>query len=249
MTDKNSYSYIHIGLCLRLLASINTTDKKSFIVRELDFLKNNLKNLNFNASVSNLNTMFFKEMETSLKKLNDDDTIGIELQKTISHEMMVLERHVLSEGTIKKVHILPERRFNSNYLLEEQDKLFQNGIFEKLPELAQKDIVSSCKCLLFGESTASAFHILRATEGTLKSYYFHHIRQNRLSKPMWHGMLTKLKEKTRNKPSITLIESLDLIRVAYRNPTQHPNATYEIDTVQDLLGVCIDVINKMGKEL
>lgn len=66
---------------------------------------------------------------------------------------------------------------------------------------------------------------------------------------MWAAMVDQLKAKTRNKPPLTLLNSLDLIRAAYRNPTQHPEATYEIDSTQDLFGVCLDVIGKMGQEI
>jgi hypothetical protein len=40
-----------------------------------------------------------------------------------------------------------------------------------------------------------------------------------------------------------------MIRTNYRNPTQHPEAIYTIDTAQDLFGVCIDVLGKMASEL
>lgn len=66
---------------------------------------------------------------------------------------------------------------------------------------------------------------------------------------MWGDMLDQLKAKTKNKPPATLLISLDLIRSAYRNPTQHPQETYEIDSAQDLFGVCLDVIGKMTEEL
>jgi len=249
MQDKNSYSYIVIGLGLRLLRNVNDTDITKFVKHELNQLKTALYDVGFHVSCSDLTTSFFMDMEATLEPLADEDPIGADARISLSNEMMVLERHVLSEGLTKKVHVLPERRFNSNYLLNEQNKLFKVGTFEKLPELAQSDIKSSCRCLLFGEATAAAFHILRATEDVLKHYYFHHVRQNRLNKPMWGPIVNKLRAKTRNKPSETLLNSLDLIRNAYRNPTQHPEATYEVDSVQDLIGVCIDAIGKMADEL
>jgi hypothetical protein len=249
MNNTNSYSYIRIGLYLRMLANVNTSFTKSFFTKELNTLKSILVETELTISCSNMESSFFKDMESELNKLEDEDLINSNLCSIINKEMMILERHVYSEGKTKTVHLIPERRFNSTYLLTKQEKLFMEGIFNKLPTLAQSDIRSSCKCLLFGEATASAFHILRATEDILKSYYFHHIRQNRLSKPMWAQMIVKLKAKNRNKPPLTLLNSLDLIREAYRNPTQHPDATYDIDSVQDLMGLCIDVINKMGTEL
>ncbi|MDQ8037424.1 MAG: hypothetical protein REI12_08385, partial [Pedobacter sp.] len=104
-------------------------------------------------------------------------------------------------------------------------------------------------CILFGEATAAAFHILRATQSVLKSYYYIHRKQNRLANPMWANMIDQLRAKTKNKPPAALLSALDLIRTEYRNPTQHPHATYQIDSAQDLLGVCIDVIGKMAEEL
>ena len=88
-----------------------------------------------------------------------------------------------------------------------------------------------------------------STESVLKTYYFHHRRQKRLLKPMWANMIEQLKAKTKNRPRTELLSSLEIIRTAYRNPTQHPEALYEIDGAQDLLGVCIDVIGKMTDEL
>ena len=249
MDNRSSYDYVKIGLILRLLRNITSNSKKSFVVKELNTLKDGLETVGFEVSCSNLNTTFYGEVERELLALADDDLIGSNLQRSLADEMMVLERHVLSEGITKKVHVIPERRFNSNYLLNEQEKLFKAGVFSKLSELAIYDIKSSCRCILFGESTASAFHILRATEEVLKLYYFHHRKQKRLKKPMWAAMLNELKAKTKNKPPIALIKSLDLIRESYRNPTQHPDAVYEIDGAQDLFGLCLDVIGKMADEL
>jgi hypothetical protein len=42
---------------------------------------------------------------------------------------------------------------------------------------------------------------------------------------------------------------LDNIRVSFRNPTQHPEAIYDIHEVQDLWSICVDVINRMVKIL
>ena len=122
-------------------------------------------------------------------------------------------------------------------------------MFEKLEEIARTDISSACRCILFGEATAAAFHVLRATESVLTSYYYKHRKQKRLSNPMWANMVDQLRAKAKNKPPAALIAALDNIRTAYRNPTQHPKATYQIDSAQDLFGVCLDAIGKMGEEL
>jgi hypothetical protein len=65
---------------------------------------------------------------------------------------------------------------------------------------------------------------------------------------MWGPMIEHLK-KRRNAPQKTLIDHLDHIRINFRNPTQHPDAIYDIDQAQDLLAVSIDVVNRMVQEL
>jgi len=249
LKGRDTYSYIQIGLLLRYLVNVNATNKIAGVLECINTLKSRLEEVDFKVSSSNFTTSFFGEVESKLLEIDQGGSLGSELAKKLSDEIFVLERHVLSEGVTKIVHVIPERRFNSDYLLNHQYKLLKPGDFEKLPELAQYDFKSSCRCLLFGESTAAAFHILRATEGTLKNYYFHHKKQNRLKKPMWGSILIELQKKTRNKPPQTLLNSLDLIRDSYRNPTQHPDATYDIDGAQDLFGLCIDVIGKMAKDL
>ena len=62
-------------------------------------------------------------------------------------------------------------------------------------------------------------------------------------------MLTALRNMKKNKLSSDLLDLLDRIRDKYRNPTQHPELKYTIDEAQDLLGVCIEAINKTMKEI
>lgn len=247
---QNCYSYIKIGLAIRLLRNIEPIDKKEFVQSSIKSLVEELEEGNFQVTLASMQSISFGEMQDLLDSVESNDTqIGEEIANRVKEELTNIETVVFPESSIKKIYILPNRRFNTEYLLDLPEKLLADGVFEKLDEIAQHDIRSACKCLLFGEPTASAFHILRATESVLKYYYFHHRRQNRLSKPMWANMVDQLRAKTRNKPPETLLNALDLIRSAYRNPTQHPQATYEIDSAQDLFGVCLDVIGKMGYEL
>jgi hypothetical protein len=229
--------------------NVESSDSKKFVRTELRGLTHELKEGNFQVTLASMDSLSYSEMNDKLDIMEEDeDQIGEALAHQIKEELANIETVVFPESSIKKIYILPNRRFNTEYLLEQPNKLLADGVFEKLDDIAQHDIKSACRCLLFGEATAAAFHILRATESVLKHYYLHHRRQNRLAKPMWANMLDQLRAKTRNKPPEPLLNALDLIRTAYRNPTQHPQATYEIDSAQDLFGVCLDVIGKMGSE-
>jgi len=249
MLAQDSYEYIKIGLALRLLRNVNHTNTASFVLKIESDLKQQLESANFSVSLASTTSTDYGSMISALKALQPENPIGSELTKTISAEFASLEAVVFAEALTKKIYVLPSRRFNTEFLLNHPDRLLKEGAFQKLDEIAKSDLSSACRCILFGEATAAAFHVLRATESVLKSYYFHHRRQNRLDRPMWGGMVDQLKSKTRNKPPAPLLASLDLIRTAYRNPTQHPEAIYQIDSAQDLFGVCLDVIGKMTDEL
>lgn len=249
MIVQSSYIYIQIGLCIRLLRNVNTTTYAEVAWKTLDTLKKNLQSGNFDVSLAAMRSITFGKMEKALRDLGENDKVSEQLVGDIQSEFTTIENIVFAEALTKRIYVLPNRRFNTDALLNEPSKLLKDGAFGKLEEIARIDFSSSCRCILFGEATAAAFHILRATESVLRSYYCHHRRQNRLAKPMWGPMVDQLRAKTRNRPPEALLTSLDLIRTAYRNPTQHPEAIYEIDSAQDLFGVCLDVIGKMTEEL
>jgi len=246
---QNTYVYIQIGLCLRLLRNITAADRASLTQKSMETLRTKLTQGNFEVSLAAMTSVDFKTMAKEVADADAEKPLPASLISTVKSEFSSLENVVFAEAVTKKIYILPSRRFNTEYLLSDPAKLLKAGSFAKLEEIAKSDFASSCRCILFGEATAAAFHILRATESVLKTYYFHHRRQNRLSKPMWGNMVDQLRSKKKNKPPEALLASLDLIRTAYRNPTQHPEASYEIDSAQDLFGVCLDVIGKMTEEI
>jgi len=231
-----------------MLRNIDAAHGSSFALQIIETMNRNLLEGGFDVSLSAMRSSAFAEMNNALK-IASEGKLSSSLVSDIKEEFSGLEKVVFAEAITKKIYVLPNRRFNTEYLLSEPSKLLKNGAFEKLEEIARIDFSSSCRCILFGEATAAAFHILRATESVLKSYYFHHRRKDRLKTPMWGPMTQQLRAKSKNKPSETLLNSLDLVRTAYRNPTQHPEAIYEIDSAQDLFGVCLDLIGKMCEEL
>lgn len=249
MLAQDSYEYIKIGLALRLLRNVNSEFSVEDIKEVIEDLQGLFELANFSVSIASTQS----ERYTKIKKILESEEAGSYLNdaayNAIRVEHINLENVVFAEALTKKIYVIPERRFNKEFLLNSPNRLLKDGAFAKLEDIAKSDFSSACRCILFGEATAAAFHILRATESVLKSYYFHHRRQNRLPKPMWAAMTEQLKNKKRNRPPEALLTSLDLIRVQYRNPTNHPEVVYQIDSAQDLFGVCLDVMGKMAEEL
>lgn len=98
--------------------------------------------------------------------------------------------------------------------------------------------------MAFERPTAAAFHLLRATEGVLRHFYCSVVKRNRIDPLLWGPIITALRDR-RKPPAASLLANLDNIRVSFRNPTQHPEKIYDIHEVQDLFGLCIEVINRM----
>lgn len=248
MIHTNSYPYILIGLLTRLLVNVSRTYPSKHAKDNVKTLKLKLKEGGFTVTLAFMTGNAYGDMEQALYALPDDGPIGELYFQVIAH-FKTFENVLYAEATTKQLYVLPTRRFNSDILLSDPGKLLKPGAFAKLEDIAKGDLGSAGRCILFGEATAAAFHLLRATESVLTSYYFHHRRHKRLPKPMWGPMTEQLRAKKSNKPSKTLLDTLDMIRNSYRNPTQHPTATYEIDGAQDLMGVCLDAIGKMADEL
>jgi hypothetical protein len=248
MQVQNAYAYVRVGLHLRMIRGANATYAAMSYKNEWKRLNAELAQLKFPVSSAWLSGNRAGEVDKKLTALSDVEPLG-ELASELIVVSSDLENVVFAEGLTKRVYVLADRRFQTEYLLSAPQKLLKDGAYAKLQPVAQADLASACRCVLFGEATAAAFHILRATEAVLKSYYELHRKTNRLEKPMWGPMTDQLRAKKRDKPSTSLLDSLDVVRKAYRNPTQHPEALYEIDAAQDLMGVCLDLIGKMAAEL
>lgn len=176
------------------------------------------------------------EREKNAKLSKEDVTkltgLIIDIRKTL---------HAETRGHV--AYIVTEKRLDVEKLLNNVPGLFGSGVFEGLPEIAQFDFMEAGKCVAFERPTAAAFHILRGTEAVLRKFYCKVVKRKR-SKLMWGPMLESLRARTKP-PSAPLLNNLDNIRLSYRNPTQHPEMIYNMDEVQDLVGLCIGAVNTM----
>jgi hypothetical protein len=153
------------------------------------------------------------------------------------------------EASNLQAYIIAEKRLPTEKLLSNVSGLFGDGVFWALPELCRYDFTQAGKCIAFEVSTAAAFHILRGTEGLLRSYHSALLNTTPSSPLLWGGMVADLRKTPNQPPAKELLDNLDNIRVSFRNPTQHPEKTYDLDEVQDLFNLCVDVANRIAKDL
>lgn len=114
--------------------------------------------------------------------------------------------------------------------------------------MQQFDFASGCRCIALNLPTAAAFHLMRCVEGVLRAYYCQVVKRGRVKKLMWPDMIEHLK-KRRDSPPKPLLDNLDNIRFNFRNPTQHPDARFDLDEAQDLLALCIEAVNRTMREV
>lgn len=247
MIKQSIVDYYIFGTEMRYLQDVqqgNSFEGEGFVAENVVRFMNNLEKLDlkvtFRASWE-LQAFYDKMKEAKVKDL--DSNQAAELSKIMSNIRMTLDAEI--QGVYS--FITTPKRLESEKILEDMASLFSPGIFEIFPDIAKYDFDEAGKCIAFERPTAAAFHILRATEANLRHYYKHMIRQSRIKSEMWGPIIQDLRKKNKTKVHITLNNHLDNIRLSFRNPTQHPEAVYDIHEVQDLLAVCIDANNRMFK--
>lgn len=245
MRTVNAYSYIIIGLAIRLFRNLDGDVSKSFVLDHLEQLENSLKSAGLNVSLHSLSLL--DKTKAKIVAIEENKSIGKDLANDFRDIFRSIENTTFSESSLQKIYVTAQLRFNTTCLDEKPELLFADGVYKALSTLARADVRDACHCLLFGQATACAFHILRATEDTLRQYYYAKKKAKRLKNPMWGPMVSELRTLQRKNIPEGFLNSLDHIRQTYRNPTQHPEARYDLQSAQDVFGLCIDVINQMHR--
>jgi len=160
--------------------------------------------------------------------------------------MTDLQRTLQAESAGNVAYFVTDKRLDVDKLLGRPEDLFAPDVFQNLPEIAKYDFTEAGFCIAFERPTAAAFHLLRGTEGVLRTLYCDMVKRDRVEPLLW-GPMTDALRKRRKPPAVELLNNLDNIRRSFRNPTQHPEKIYDIHEAQDLFGLCVDVVNRMAR--
>lgn len=251
MRETDIYTYFAFGYNYNNLRtrSVGQHIKGLGSVQEtLEELFDNLDSLNLQVTrraASDLRDIFQEilEMQDEEAKLVDQA-----LANRISDACEKFDATLDAELQLRTAFIVTPKRFDLTNLLETPGKLLGEETIVKLSSIAKFDFVSACRAVAFGLPTAAAFHLMRCVEATLRDYYCHIIKRSRVKGLMWGPMLIHLR-KRQDAPPKALLDHLDNIRINFRNPTQHPDARFELEEVQDLLSVSIDVLNRIARDM
>lgn len=252
MLKRPTFSYIALGGRLRYLEDVSAGIRlgpKDLPLGNLRRLPEDLKGAGLPVSERAYDfhlSALCVELADAVEK-DSAATLTPDQHQRLQSGMGTLWSVVHAEATGVYAFIILEKRLDTTKLLDAPDELFAPNVFESLPAIAQEDFRRAGRCVAFEEATAAAFHLMRGTEAVLRDLYLRWVKRERIPEPrMWGPMVTQMR-KRRSAPPKVLLDHLDGIRVNFRNPTQHPDATYDIDEAQDLFSVCVDAVNRAAR--
>jgi hypothetical protein len=252
MEKRPTYAYITIGGRMRYLEDApvgNPVGGENYILKNLERVPGTLRmaGLPVSERAFGFELAELQEELSQALEADSDAKLTVDQHKRLSDAMRVVWKVVVAEATGVYAFIVSEKRLDTAKLLDTPGELFAPGVFASLSEIAQDDFRHAGRCVAFEEATAAAFHLMRATEAVLRDLYARWVRRDRIPEPrMWGPMISHLRAR-RSAPPKVLLDHLDGIRVNFRNPTQHPDATYDIHEAQDLFSVCVDAVNRAAR--
>lgn len=110
------------------------------------------------------------------------------------------------------------------------------------------DVRAAAKCLAFEVPTASGFHIMRALEAVIRSYW--PVASSGKAHPKNKTMGSYIKNMNdKGYGSAKVRAVLQQIKDLHRNPLAHPDVTLEVDEASLLFGICQSAIAAMLREI
>jgi hypothetical protein len=187
----------------------------------------------------------FKELVGAFKK-SGGQALTNDLIEKLKSSLDKLDLTFSSEMALQNVYVLTSRRFDPVRLIETPGDYLAPNVYSVMSDMAQFDFSRACECLAFEQSTAVAFHLCRCVEGSLKDFYKAKVKRNRITSLMMGPIIADLRKRGKYASKV-LLDHLDNFKNNFRNPTQHPDARYDIEEAQDLVFVAIDLLNRMHK--
>lgn len=248
MKTQTPHTFYKLGSGLRYLLDIKKGSpiKGNGRVHEnLQTVIRNVEGLQLPVSLCAIQPL--RKLAEATRNAKDSDRLDDVQARDVANSAKSFREVINAELKSLIVYAITPKKYPSDKLIGDMAFMFPNGIYDQLSPQAQYDVGEAGKCICFERATAAAFHLLRATEETLKGFYLFAIKHNRADKLMMGPIIQDLRQKRKTKHLHDLVNCLDNIRSSYRNPTQHPEKIYDMDEAQALLGLCVDAMTKLIK--
>lgn len=145
--------------------------------------------------------------------------------------------------------------YSTNDLIDRAEQALPTDVLLKLPTDAVTDFKQAGKCLAFEVTTASGFHMIRATETVIHKYYLAVTGNAQIKRKdrNWGSYVRNLnRHRQLNSAStadLKIIAMIDQIREHHRNVIIHPECTLTVSEAHVLFTVCIGAMVAMLRAL
>lgn len=252
MKRKTIYSYYAFGYNYRLLRALKEGDSvhggSNSTLARIEGLFEKLEELDL--QVTQMVAKDLEDLRDELFELPKDTKLSKEHAERAREALSAIDPTLDAELQLRDAYIITPKRYDIKKLLDRPQEVLGKQCYPKLTDRSKRDFALGCRCIAFSQPTAAAFHIIRATEEMLRELYRTRTqKKDRPSVLLWAPMVDALRMKKTRKVKAELLDQLDMIRRNYRNPTQHPELFYDIDSAQDLLSNCASALNMICTEL
>jgi hypothetical protein len=186
---------------------------------------------------------------------NQDAPITVGENVHLHHLVKIFEREFEHEARDLAIFaVTPKGDLDTRILIEDAAKKFDANLLAVMPDRTKEDIGEAGRCLAFERATACAFHICRATEGLMRTYY-KHLTGNDWpppavppKKPMnkdWKVLVDQLRVEGAPKSIYTRLDEIRDDRNAYA----HPDVIVPLDEAPIVYDLCTGVMFYMAKEM
>lgn len=163
------------------------------------------------------------------------------MHQAISSFKTVLE----AEFQTASVYLVTAKRgYDVPTLLENAETIFPPELNSKIPQV-QDDLREAGKCLAFNLGTAAGFHLLRALETVVCSYWY--VVMNKSPLPSNRNLGNYINEMARGDHPARkkVLFALRQVKDLHRNSIMHPEETLDLDQAIALLGTVQSAIALM----
>jgi hypothetical protein len=170
---------------------------------------------------------------------------------SITHALSIFENNLAAELQQQDTYCVSKKGiYSTNDLIERAQQALPGDVLVRLPAGAAQDFDQAGKCLAFEVSTASGFHMLRATEAVIHKYYVAVTKNDDLKRKdrNWGAYVRNLNRYRKINPDSAdpkIISMIDQIREHHRNVIIHPENTLTDSEAQVLFTVCVGAIIAM----
>jgi hypothetical protein len=249
MRKQQTSEYIELGDQIRFLMGIWTgyaIHGADELLAALDTTMELLDRLGFVVTRRLATHVQLDALREQLRATEPGATLNERDAKRLRVIATQIRQTVTAEGSGLFAYVTGGTRLDAEKLLDDPASLFAPDVFDSLSAKAQTDVAEAFKCLALERATAAAFHLMRATEESLRRFYGATVGTAGGKERMWHPMTEDLRKQPTPPPD-ALLAQLDHIRRNFRNPTQHPDAVYDLHEAEDLAFLTIDVLGRLAR--